>query len=332
MKNKHFIRLSLEEMGISNYGEFRLALTKWKEPEIWQRNVTTLKNLVNDYIYNYTDLQLPGQYILIDPYKIFNIDEIEKYMCFFPKHSLIETNGFIYGYNDSFTYEFAPEDFFKWYFEFEGILQNNISYLYPARESEPYKVPEITYVSMESAVSIKNIASVSINGNFDEIIQNKNIFYIAFPWLYNARTDDYIEICDKYPAEFDYLAVTIEKLATASNFPNCDFQETYLKELKEALCNIQISYEKKKSQLYAKGIAAITGTALTCIPFVVPHFFGNFNPELFQSIVGGSTIAGSVKILNDFNDLKLSGKENPFWVIWKWKQKSNEYKSFTNIF
>lgn len=142
---------------------------------------------------------------------------------------------------------------------------------------------------------------------------------MAFPWLYNARTDDFIEICDKYPSEFDCLANAIEKIAQASN-GQTNLQSDVLKELKDALVNIQISYEKKKAALKVKGITTVVGIALTCVPFTVTNYFNNFDPSLLQTILGSASILGSKDILNDFFSLKRGGNFNPYWVIWKWKQ------------
>ena len=346
MLDKQFIRMSLEEMGIYTYEDYKLKVksvpfpnsNRFTNMDFFNDDniIDDIRDIVVEYYNSYQYDQLQGQYISINPSFCHNT-MMKNYMCIFPKRSLIETSALLSQVDKSGcagyrSFDLPPDDFIKQYFRFQELVDRNISYLYPINTNEESSTISKAIIDSTAIIPLKNVAEASQNGNFERIIHNEKIFYIAFPWLYNARTDDYIEICDKYPAEFDYLATTIEKLANASNSENFNFQEDYLKELKEALCNIQISYEKKKSQLQTKGIAAITGIALTCVPFVVPHFFDNFDPALLQTILGGSTIAGSVKLLNDFNDIKLVGREDPFWVIWKWKQKSNGYKPFINSF
>lgn len=184
-------------------------------------------------------------------------------------------------------------------FRFQKIIGHNIAHLYPIRTNEEVYQLQGSVFDSTSIIPLKNVADVSQNGNFNRIITNPNMFYMAFPWLYNARTDDFIEICDKYPSEFDCLANTIERIAQASN-GKTDLYDDVLIDLKEALINIQISFEKKKSTLKAKGITAMVGLALTCIPFAVPHFFNDYDPALLKTILGSASIIGSGDLLNDF--------------------------------
>ena len=97
-----------------------------------------------------------------------------------------------------------------------------------------------------------------------------------------------------------------------------------MRELKDALTNIQISFEKKKAVLKSKGVTTIVGIALTCVPFAVSNYFDNFDPLLLQTILGSASLLGSKDILNDFFSLKKEGNLNPYWVIWKWKQTTSK--------
>lgn len=329
MHEKHSIRMMLEEMGIYTYKEYKDKVLLWQQSVgdmkicTGQTKIDALRDIVIDYREQYIQ-QLKGPFISVDP-SIYQDNLIDNYLCLFPNRSLIETSTLMtYDYSCnriSLSHNMPPNDFFKQYFRYENLIKNQIAYLYPIKKNE-YMFENATTIFPSDFFEkpYSNIVKIDRTNNLESVIEKSNMFFFKFPWLYNARTDDFIEICDKYPAEFECLANTIEKIVIASNVNNIDFQEDVFYQLKEALSNIQISYEIKKSQLKAKGIAAITGIALTCIPFAVPHFFNNFNPELFQTIIGGSTIAGSVKILNDFNDLKVVGQANPFWVIWKWEK------------
>lgn len=332
MRDKHYIRMYLEEMGIYSFDEYCEKVKQWQSIKnnsgnyIEQDKIDALRQIVENYEYNQT-VQLSGQYISIDPWKQPDTI-IDNYLCLFPKRSFIETSELM-SYHSKYSKpkinrDMPPNDFFRQYFRYEKLISNDISHLYPIKADETmYECGINICPTLFAKKRIKNIASISQNGNLQNIIKNPNMFYFSFPWLYNARLDDYIEICDKYPAEFDCFANTIEKIAFSSN-NSTDMQEDVLYQLKEALNNIRISYEIKNSQLKTKGIAAVTGIALTCVPFIMSHFFENFNPSLLQSIIGNATITESIKILNDFNDLKLIGINNPFWVVWKWEQSFSE--------
>lgn len=101
-----------------------------------------------------------------------------------------------------------------------------------------------------------------------------------------------------------------------------DFNTNVLKDLREALVNIQIAFERKQAILKAKGKTAVVGLILTYIPFVIPSFFNNFDPKLFSGIIGATSIISNRNLLNEFVELKNIGIDNPFWVIWKWRSKS----------
>lgn len=327
MVKKDFLQMALEEMGIYSYNDYRNKIEIWEDFnnrvfQGGQEKIDSLRDLVVDYYDSYQYNQLSGQYISVNPMSCHN-NLIDNYMCLFPKRALIETSALL-SYIDMTphngeSYDLPPNDFIKQYFRFKNLIQHNIAFLYPiSTQEETYKL-DGTICDSSSILPLKSVADVSQNGNLNRILQNPDMFYIAFPWLYNARTDDFIEICDKYPSEFDCLANAIEKIAQASNGQS-DLQTDVFRELKDALVNIQISFEKKKAALKSKGVTTIVGIALTCVPFVISNYFDNFDPLLLQTILGSASLLGSKDILNDFFSLKREGNLNPYWVIWKWKQ------------
>lgn len=327
MGKEFFLQMALEEMGISSYADYKEKIEIWEDFDNrvfqgGQEKIDTLRELVVNYYNGYQYSQLSGQYISVNP-KSYHNDLIANYMCLFPKRALIETSALL-SYIDMTphngeSYDLPPNDFMKQYFQFKNLIQHNIAFLYPINTHEETNKLDGTIFDSTSIIPLKNVADVSQDGSLHRILQRPDMFYMAFPWLYNARTDDFIEICDKYPSEFDCLANAVEKIAQASNGQS-NLQSDVLSELKDALVNIQISFEKKKAVLKAKGITTTVGIALTCIPFVVSNYFDNFDPSLLQTILGSASILGSKDILNDFFALKKEGNFNPYWVIWKWKQ------------
>lgn len=327
MNNISFLQMALDEMGITTYEQYREKVNIWEnfDNRVWhggQEKIDALRDLVVSYYDSYQYNQLSGQYISINP-QLYHDNLIANYMCLFPKRALIETSVLL-SYIDMTPhngdcYDLPPNDFMKQYFRFKKLIQRNIAFLYPIKTDEEENQIDGTIFDSTSIIPLKNVADVSQNGNLNRIIQRPDMFYMAFPWLYNARTDDFIEICDKYPSEFDCLANAIERIAQASN-GKAELQNDVLLELKEALTNIQISFENKQAILKSKGITTIVGVALTCIPFAVANYFENFDPTILQTILGSASILGSKDILNDFFALRKQGNANPYWVIWKWKQ------------
>lgn len=319
--------MALDEMGIFSYDEYIAKIKIWEDFDNrvfrgGQEKIDALRDLVVNYYDSYQYNQLTGQYISVNP-RLYHNDLISNYMCLFPKRALIETSSLL-SYIDMTphngeSYDLPPNDFMKQYFQFKNLIQHNIAFLYPINTHEETNKLDGTIFDSTSIIPLKNVADVSQNGNLNRILQRPDIFYMAFPWLYNARTDDFIEICDKYPSEFDYLANAVEKIAQASN-GQTDLQTDVLAELKDAMVNIQISFEKKKADLKSKGITTVVGIALTCVPFAVSKYFENFDPSLLQTILGSASIIGGKDILEDFFSLKKEGNLNPYWVIWKWKQ------------
>jgi len=324
---KIFIQTTLEEMGIFSYDDYIEKIKIWEDFDNrvfqgGQEKIDALRDLVVNYYDSYQYNQLSGQYISVNP-RLCHNDLISNYMCLFPKRALIETSSLL-SYIDMTphngeSYDLPPNDFMKQFFQFKNLIQHNIAFLYPINTHEETEKLDGTIFDSTSIIPLKNVANVSQNGNLNRILQQPDIFYMAFPWLYNARTDDFIEICDKYPSEFDCLANAVEKIAQASN-GQTDLQTDVLTELKDAMVNIQISFEKKKATLKSKGITTVVGIALTCVPFAVSKYFENFDPSLLQTILGSASIIGGKDILEDFFSLKKEGNLNPYWVIWKWKQ------------
>lgn len=317
----------LRELEISSFDEFQNKVEKWEQFDcrVWkdgQDKIDSLRQAVVDYYSTIPNIS--GQYISINS----QLDDVEldNYMCIFPKRTLIETDA-LYSYIDlaphnGSSYDKPPVNFFQNYFRYEKLIRKNISYLYPIGLSGEEKIGLENTFDAGMVIPIKNVAEVTRQGNFQTILQRPDIFYLAFPWLYNTDTEYYVEICDKHPSEFDCFANAIEKIALASNGKN-DLNETVLLELKEAITNIQIAHEKKKSALKAKGVATALGIVLSYIPFALSNFFDNFDPKILSAIIGSASILGSKDIISGFIELKKESNTNPFWVVWKWKQSTD---------
>lgn len=325
------IKLVLKELGINSYNDYQAQVNEWEKVGMRlyrgsQPKIDSLRQLVVDDFQRFKLQPLLGQYISINPDEIQDI-QMDNYMCIFPNHILVETDTLFTRMPSKSLmtkYDMPPNDYFKQFFRYEPLIKRNIVSLYPVKEQESisdYSVRKTFDEILEYSpvAPLENVVHASQKGNLSRVVQRADYFYVAFPWLYNANTDVYLEICDKYPAEFENLSNAIEKISCASNCGD-NFNDNVLRELKDALINIQIAFDEKKSSLKLKGITTVLGWMLTCIPFALPAFFQNVDPQLCTGIIGNTSLVKSTDLLNVFWDLKNVGIKNPFWVIWKWKE------------
>lgn len=320
----------LRELDIFSLEDYERLVPQWTAVENrthgGQEKIDALRLAVTEYYYNFTrNRLLSGQFISVIPAEIRPGLNIENYMCLFPKRTMVETTSLCsfvdLSMQNGGNYDMPPDDFYRQYFRYKRLIDVDIAHLYPVNDQFDSNDGAKAIVDSSNIIRLKNVAHVSQKGQFSKVIQRANIFYLAFPWLYNADTETYLDICSCYPAEFENLANTIEKLALASN-DGSDFQDAALKDLKDALTNIQVAFDKKRLSLKSKGIPAVLGIALTCIPYALSNFFTNFNPDLFRTIIGGASLFSSTTLLNSFYNLKYESIENPFWVIWEWRRRT----------
>ena len=318
------IQMILKEMEIASYDDYQEKMKKWESYEYrvfhgGQNKIDSLRDIVVEYYTNYQYQPLSGQYISIDPYNCPD-QSIANYMCLFPKRSLIETSALMtyidLSSRESTGYDLPPNDFFFFFFRFQNLVDHGISFLYPIKTDEELNTYHEKVVNSASLIPLRNIADVSQGDDFKKVVSDPEMFYLAFPWLYHARSDDFIEIAEKYPAEFTCLANAVEKIAHTSKE---DLNKDVFYDLKEALGTIQVQYEIKRADLKKKGIPATVGLVLTCIPYVFPDAFASFDLSSYQNIIGGVSIFESFKLLNESISYAHEAHQNPYWVIWKWK-------------
>lgn len=321
----------LKELGINSYQDYQFQVSEWVKmgKRLYrgsQLKIDSLRQIVVDDFQDLNREPLFGQYISIDPSQVQDI-QMDNYMCIFPKRILVETDTLYTRYYERSTlnYDLPPNDYFKQFFRYEKLIKRNIIQLYPVGKGIfEHNVRETfdSVLGFSPITPLENVVQASQGRDISEVVHRVDYFYAAFPWLYNANTDVYLEIVDDYPAEFENLVNTIEKISCASK--NCDdFNANVLKDLRDALINIQIAFDQKRLFLKSKGIPTVLGLILTYIPLAIPTFFDNFDPKIYTGIIGTVTLAESRNLLAEFFSLKNEGIKNPFWVVWKWKDKTS---------
>lgn len=257
-----------------------------------------------------------GQFFCVenDTESVLNIS---KYMCFFPERGLIKTfapDTVADEYNIPDVYSSLPKDYFHKYFAYKELISNGIISLYPATNPNIYSNPVFEIQQYD------NVSFLSSCGNgYKNYSKKEQGLFMAFPWIYSARIEDYIDLYNKYNLEFHIYNNTISKIAHESKNIN-NFNETVLLDAQKAFDDIALIFKQKKKDLLRKGITSTVGIALTFIPSIIPNLSTIIDPQLFSAFIGGGTLFESLKICNGLFEIKELGKENPFWVIWKWMQ------------
>ena len=261
-----------------------------------------------------------GQYFLVDNMSCINWDKISKYSCFFPERTIISAGATFSAADDNTVFLDAIMLFnFFWG---KPVLCNGIADLCPTTEysfqsSEVvYKFSDMLEECQKSKIALLNKCGTSqIN---DKLL---NHLFIAMPWIYQARLEDYFEIIQKYKTEFanynSYIA-SIAKVAT-NEF---ELTQQLVSEMRESIIDIQISLEKKQHELKSKGIVTAIGLCLTAIPHVIPSLSNYIDPSLLTAVLGGGSLMECLKLISDYHSDKNSKNDNPFWVLWKWNSKT----------
>ncbi len=313
MQSYDYIQSELAELGIYTLQEFMFRVvfsstvsddTLIKLDTIMRHDWVNISNSIS---------KARGQFIAVEHTQKEYSENINKYLCLFPSRSLITT---VTDSEEIKPDEYAGvgqiNDYFIAYFTYKRLIDAGVSRLFPTRIVG-------TYNEQDKYIKIPNVAQVFTGkGDASMLAQNMESFYIAFPWLYHAQVDDYLEIADQNPREFEAFAIAVERLAISSK----ELNSALLYDMKEAIHNIQVQYEKRCRRLRAKGIAAATGLALTIIPIVIKEFFLDCDISHFSSIIGGSTVVGNINLLSDFISSSKDINDDPYWVLWKWWDKS----------
>ena len=321
MDSKLFLENSLKDLGIYNLSDYEKHVLYWHTLE-GQEQINQVRDIVIKYYYQMVKetSQKNGQFISINSQKVLIDESLNKYMCFFPQRTLIETDTLMtfHDYSTDKIFNKPPDQFFKMYFKLETLITHGIVHLYPVN----FQNHSASYQDSNQIVRRANVAEVYVPNDIKTIQHKKDMFYIGFPWLYQARTEDFIEICDKNPAAFEYFANSINKIASACTGAD-NLNDDVFTDIKDALIEIESEFEKRREYLKRKGKTTVVGLVLTFIPYIVNGFFDNFNPELYSAFLGGSTLHNGLELLSEFwnNDFT----NNPYSVVWDWKQKTDVF-------
>lgn len=266
---------------------------------------------------------IEGQIFLVNKVKPSNYQDIMKYSCIFPNRTIMSTGNLFY--SNEKQYSFIDIDFFFKLFNCKNMLLQGIVDISPysycvdfVKGAANYEDSIITNLELPDS-NKKKIAELDQCG-FGNYQNNNpiNKLFIAMPWLENARIEDYIDIVNKYRTEFEYYNFCLANMSELTNDID-SFINKYIYDYQEANINIQIALEKKKAELKKQGIHTAISICLTIVPYVLTKTGIDIN--MLQAILGSVTVKEILDSANIYTEMKNTGIDNPFWVMWKWRNK-----------
>ena len=269
---------------------------------------------------------ITGKVFLVETMETENHQNLLKYSCVFPNRMIIGAGKFVY--LDDPKQSFIDIDLLKKLFWSKALLTTGIVHISPfARytELEPGKgdlekaLVETLNLSSYNKEKIAEFDKCGIASPSTPPV-DKNCLFLAIPWLSNTRLEDYQEIIQNNKNEFANYNLKITRL-----FQQYDDMEELLREidyeLRETNVNISIALEKKQAALRRKGIVTTLAFTLSMVPLTLPAI-GPVDPATLSVVLGAPGIPSLFSLGAEYLSIKDIGRENPFWVLWKWKNTS----------
>jgi len=237
---------------------------------------------------------------------------ISKYSCIFPKRTIIQSSRCeVLDFANKQNISDSHFEFLLKYIAYKPLITSGIAYFAPMTLSEKNQESDPLY-------NRENVAHLLKLGQMENEEEILSCLHIALPWLYEVSINDYLDIVKEYPLEFENYNLYLQKIAMATH-GKIELTQQLAKEIMEISLNIEIALQKKKSELKTRGVVSFIGVCLTCIPVFVPEISQYFNPEILSTLLGTGTIKELIGTAVDINAVRSVYKDNPFWIISKWK-------------
>lgn len=248
--------------------------------------------------------------------------ETRKYMCIFPS-SIILSDSISAGTTEGVasTNYAIPKSFIRDLLTGRDFIENDVFTLLP----KSFQL----HMSYGAGLQVTTLGGVygpgmeaDYIGKNGVFVENKRVdrLLVRFPWLYGANTDDYLNIIEKYAAEYSNYRISMYDFLISCKNGSADFEKKYTN-LECAHAGMQRQLEKAKSHLKAKGIQAVVGLAFTFIPLLL-DIPAEVKASL-QAVLGMTSLKDAQAVLFEERlKLKEIGREDPFYITWQWEKKS----------
>lgn len=290
---------------------------------LWVKDISSI--IENQFNYVNNSLRtLEGQYFLAENMNDKNSNSLAKYACIFPKRTIISSGDLFLDMSGTEEGEVCLDErnaaidinlLYK-IFWLHPLLENGLAFISPLTRTYDVGGSSISE-GILAGDGQKKIAQLDDCGTSQaNLVDN---ICVGLPWLLNARIEDYVEIVSKYETEFEnynhYLS-KISKIATSGE----EYTRQFVYDFKESQTDMVIALQKKQRELKTKGITTAISICLTAIPLILPNLNSVIDPKILSSLLGGSSIKELIGLSSNINDITNYGRDNPFWVLWKWSK------------
>lgn len=264
---------------------------------------------------------IDGQLFLIDKVETPVCQDIIKYSCIFPDRTILSSGDFFY--LDKKEFAFIDIDFFKKLFWCKDLLLEGIVHISPfylrtdiEEGMADYENCMIEQLNLPNSNKnkIAELDDCGFGTYKNDGLLNK--LYVSMPWLQNVHVSDYLDIVTKYRTEFELYNRCLSHISDITEDTDA-FIKKYLNDYKDATINLQIAMEKKQAEFKTKGILTVVSLCLTAIPYFMPSEI--IDPRIMTAFLGTGTVKELLSSANICTEKNRLGRDDPFWVLWKWK-------------
>lgn len=273
------------------------------------------------YYYAETNIKESSEQIFfINKQTLRNSTELSKFGCLLPQSTYLGGGTIV----NNQEHKYVDLRFLRYYFMSKDVIKQKLCLLSPIQLTTQSNGFDMFYEILEMHTKDKNQSSVlDTCGNRTLMFQNGKYIKIDIPWLYGVSVNDFIELKDKYEYEFMNYSQMVHKIASNAA-SGIEVTEEITTSLNEICISMKIILDKKKNELFRKGVKAFLGVCATIIPFVHANMNQYLDPKVISGVFGSASLVEILDIGLDASHMREMNNENPYWFLWKWYNKSNQ--------
>lgn len=267
------------------------------------------------------------------------------YGCIFPRKVMYSSTSFVYW--SDIPQWWIPKDFLALFTHLKPLLKNELAYLLPFRtyhwnssryksgdEEIPKRYDDYWFPPARTLRGVKkgrgeynHQVSIPRTGKgivglkkqaVKENISPASSQLLRMPWLYKAKTRDFVELVKKNQESFDVYNSLLEKLFNNPTASQKDIK-SWLKKANYRVNKIESIYAKKKSNLKKRGRKIFLGSLFTVGSILLPEL-----RDILGSVLGGKTIYDGIDWLIDYKNIDQTISSKDYWLLWKLKKSSEK--------
>jgi hypothetical protein len=258
--------------------------------------------------------------------EVFNLRA--KYSCLFPRRMLFLSHQFVHWEMED---EIGiPLDFFPLLFALEPVLKSGLAHLLPSRMNRKEFDPDVGEVSnqmigtwhlRQAKENVEIPASGSGYKDLESAMRQQKLVeadtqLMTLPWLLGARLEDYVDVVQEFPEEFELYSGSLAKFLKTDK--DVDATE-WIKEISHGVRRIDVIFKNKQRELNAKGLDVGVGMLFTLGTLFLPEALASMKPAL-AALFSSKTAYDGIRWFYDYQQAaKLLSSEN-YWIMWRLKK------------